>query len=366
MRLTELALEAWASARAQKVPTVLVALIVAATCATTLLTVGRAAAAETEVAATLESAGSRHLVITDAKTQGFLSATVVAQAVTLSGVERAVGLTAAVDAVNARIGDGGERVPTWLLVGDVPSAAELVSGRWPHPGEALVSASARRLLGLDEPVGAVATIGSRGRAIYPIVGEFRAKSPYADIADGVLVAAPSNTTAWRLDVVTTTAAEIPETQDALLTLLHRMDPSDVEIESPQELAAVQADVLGNLARYNRSLALLVLGAGAVLTAIVTLADVLLHRAEIGRRRALGAARWVIIVLLVLRAAIGAVLGVVFGAIAATLLVARLGQRPDWRFTAATAVLSLLAGALATMVPAVGASRQDPVRVLRIP
>ena len=227
MRIGELALEAWTSARAQKVPTILVALLVAVMCATTQLTVGRAAAAQGQVAARLESAGSRHLVITDARQRDFLTAAVVSQTAGLSGVERAVGFTAAVDTTNSAIGAGGTRVPAWLVVGDLRATVTLTAGRWPNPGEALVSGTAQAALGLDVPVGAITTVSSAGVPVtYPVVGAFVARDPYSDLETGAVVAAPARTIAHRLDVITTAAAQATITQSAVLALLGRAEPSD--------------------------------------------------------------------------------------------------------------------------------------------
>lgn len=60
-----LAREVAATAVAQRVSTMMVAFLAAAMCVTTLLTVGRAAAAEQQVAARLDAAGSRTLTVTD-------------------------------------------------------------------------------------------------------------------------------------------------------------------------------------------------------------------------------------------------------------------------------------------------------------
>ncbi len=365
MRVRELLAEAWASARAQRVPTILVAALVAAMCATTLLTVGRAAAAQGDIAARLDDAGSRHLVVTDVHQRGFLTAPVVDQVAGLSSVERAVGLASAVDTTNVAVGIGGTRVPTWLVVGDLHAVVRLTAGRWPNPGEALVSAAGQAALGLDAPVGAVTTTTGVTTS-YPVVGAFASRSPYQDLEAGVVVAAPDGAGARRLDVVATTAAQADATQTAVLALLARSDPADLQVESPATLAQIQADVLGDLARYHRSLAALVLLAGALLVAVVALADVLVHRTEIGRRRALGAPRWALMGILVGRSLVAALAGATVGTLAAVAVVLRSGQRPDIAFTLATAVLAVLAASVATAVPALVAARQDPVRVLRTP
>lgn len=367
MRLRELAAEAWASARAQKVPTILVAVLVAAMCATTLLTVGRAAAAQEQVAARLDDAGSRRLVVTDARNQDFLTAAVVDQAAGLSNVERAIGLAAPVDTINGTIGPGGARVATWLVVGDLHAAVTLTGGRWPRSGEALVSSAAQADLGLDAAIGAVTTTSTTATSdIYPIVGSFSARDPYTDLDAGIVVAAPEGTTAHRLDVVAVSAAEAHSMQATVLDLLARADPADLNVQSPTTLAEIQSEVLGDLVRYNRSLTILVLLTGASLVAVVALADVLLHRADIGRRRALGAPRWALIWMLVSRSLIGALAGGVIGSLSAATLVLRNGQRPAVAYTLATVILALLSTGVATTVPALLAAHQDPVRVLRTP
>ncbi|HEY3549201.1 MAG TPA: FtsX-like permease family protein [Propionicimonas sp.] len=203
-------------------------------------------------------------------------------------------------------------------------------------------------------------------ASYPIVGEFTARDPYSDLDTGVVVAAPATTAAHRLDIVAATATQADVTQAAVLAVLARTDPSDLQVQSPASLAQIQAGVLGDLARYNRSLTILVLLAGALLVAVVALADVLIHRTEIGRRRALGAPRWALTSILIGRSLVGALAGAVLGVTSAAIVTIRMGQRPDVAFTVEIAVLAVLTTALATTIPALIAARQDPVRVLRTP
>ena len=365
MRLTEMLAEAWRSAWAAKVPTVLVAIVVAAMCVTTGLTVGRAAAAQATVGARLEDAGSRHLTVTDDRGIGFLSRDLVAQVDGLSVVERAVGLTAAADTVNHAVGPGGRRVPAWQVVGDLEAVVVLTHGRLPGPGEALVSATAQAALGLDAPAGAVTGVGGSA-STHAVVGAFAARPPFDHLDAGLVVRAPESTVARRIDVVATTPEAARAAQDATLAVLDRPDPRELTVTSPLSLAQIQADVLGDLARYNHTLVLMVLLAGAVLVAVVVMADVLVRSAELGRRRALGSPRWALVSILTVRSAVGAATGAVAGSAAATVVLLRSGTPADAGFTAATAVLALLAAVGATVPPAVLAAHQDPVRVLRTP
>ncbi len=70
-------------------------------------------------------------------------------------------------------------IPVWPVLGDPSDVGDLVRGRWPQVGEALVSSSKLRSLGLAEPVGYLASID--GLTQYPIVGAFESKSPLEDL-----------------------------------------------------------------------------------------------------------------------------------------------------------------------------------------
>lgn len=181
----------------------------------------------------------------------------------------------------------------------------------------------------------------------------------------MLIAAPAGVVARVLHVVATDAATVPSTQGAVLAILAR-PPTDLQVVSPVALAELQGEVMGDLARYGRGLLLAVLAAGALLTAVVVLADVLVHRADLGRRRALGAPRWVIVALVTGRVTLAATVGVVVGSVVTAVLLARTGQAPVPAFALGTAILAVLAAAVAALPPALAASHRDPVHVLRTP
>lgn len=125
-------------------------------------------------------------------------------------------------------------------------------------------------------------------------------------------------------------------------------------------------MIGDLAGYNRSLLLRVLGAGGLLTAIVVLADVLVRRTDLGRRRALGASRGVIVALVTTRTVVAAFLGAALGAIAGIVLASGYDAIPPRSFVAAVVVLALLTATLSAIPPSIYAAVRDPVRVLRTP
>ncbi|WP_162802012.1 ABC transporter permease [Ornithinimicrobium murale] len=366
MRFTSLLREALSTAWANKVPTALVAMLVAIMCATTLATVGRTAAAEQQVADRLDAAGSRLLVVTDTRGGDLLTPAVVQQTHELSVTERAVGVQIPVDVVNKVIGSGGTRVPAWIVHGDLSEVLRLTAGRWPGPGEALVAAQAQTALGMDDPVGAVELASSTAVGDYSVVGAFEPREPFGQYAAGLVIAAETAAVSDSLYVVVTDSSVASAAQSAVLGLVAPPDFDSVSVESPVALAELQAEVAADLGTFGRTLLLGVLGAGALLVAIVVLSDVLVRRKDLGRRRALGATRGTIVAMVIFRTLFPALLGAALGVGMGLWLASRFEASPPWEFTTGTAVLALLAAVASAVLPALYAATRDPVRVLRTP
>jgi len=345
---------------AQKAPTITVAVLVGAMCATPLVTVGRTEAAQVQIAERLEAAGSRHLRITDVNSIGFMTPSVVATAGGFDSVQVAIGIGSPIDVAPAHLGMGGTKVTAWPLVGDLGGAVDLVQGRWPQAGEAIVSATAQQMLGLDHPVGVVE---DRSGSQFAVVGSYAAESPFEQFAEGVIIV-DDRVAVRSLDIITTTAATAPPTQVAVLALLARPDPSDLNVESPETLAQIQASVTSDVGNYGRGLLLLVLAGGSALVAVVALADVLLRRKDLGRRRALGATRALLVVLVVARTGLAGLGGALLATGITSAAMSRTGDIPALDFTAGTVILAVLTAAVAAVPPAILAAFQDPVRVLR--
>ncbi len=363
MRPLELLRESWASALAQKIPTFMVAALAAAMCLTTLLTVGRTASAQADVLAALEGAGSRTLQIVDSSDSALLSPAVVDATASLSGVERSLARTSATDTYSASVGPGSTKIPTWQARGDLTGVVTLTAGRWPHAGEALVSTRTAHALGLDAAVGAL--VDDNGRE-HPIVGAYTARTSFTDLDAGALTPATDDAVLRILDVITTTADQAGPVQSSVLQLIAAPDPTALKVSSPTTLANLQDQITSDVAAFGAGLLLLVLAAGAILTTLVVLADTLVRRKDLGRRRALGASRTAIITLVTTRTVLPAAIGALAGTLAGLLLVTRMGATPPITFCAGTAVLALLTAALAALAPAVIAAYRDPVAVLRTP
>lgn len=363
MRLRALLREALAAGWASKVPTALVAVVVAAMCFVALSTVGKAAANEDQIRQRLETAGARQLSVTDTGEDGFINPRTLGVISDLSSVDLVAGIGTPHDGTNGSIGAGGARVAVFPIAGDFSQVGRLVRGRWPQPGEALVTAEAQRRLHLAEPVGFVQ---AADKTSYPVVGAIEVVSPFEDMAQSIVVNAADVQQIRQVRVVISSIQEVSAAQKAILSILAPADPRHVSVESPAGLADIAQELGGQLAGFGRSLLLLILGVGAFFVATVVLSDVLVRRRDLGRRRTLGATRADLTSIVVLRTIGPAIAGAAVGCSLALVLNARSGYPTPIEFAAAVAVLAALTAALAALPPAIYASRRDPVNVMRTP
>ncbi|GFZ99283.1 FtsX-like permease family protein [Nesterenkonia alkaliphila] len=368
MRLPSLLREAAKTAWATKVPSALILLLVTVMCAATLATVGRTAAAEAQLYERLDSAGARVLTVTEPShdSHELINPSTIAMTAGLSSTERALGTITAIDVVNGAVGEGGERVPAWGVYGDLEQVAVLESGRWPQPGEALVSAEGMERLNLDAPTGWVAPTSVDAAEDWAVVGTFRPRPPFGDYAAGIIYPLSEEAAVTTLHVVLHDANLAGAAQSAVLQLLDPPAPDHLTVQSPLSMAQLQEELTGDFTTFGRTMLLGVLAGGAFLVAIVVLADVLVRRKDLGRRRALGASRGVIIALVVLRTAIPAMAGAAAGITAGVAAARAFDAYPPWDFAAGTAVLAVLAACVSAVLPAVYAATRDPVAVLRTP
>jgi len=363
VRLLEFLRESLAAAWASKVPSALVAVVVAATCFVALSTVGKTAANEEQIRLRLEAAGARLLSVTDTRESEFINPRTLGLIRGLTGVDVATGVGVARDVTNGRIGPGGTRVAAFPVDANLSQIGRLVRGRWARPGEALVTPDAQRRLGMVEPVGFVQSSDKTG---YPVVGAIEMVSPFDDMARSIIINTTGAAQVRELRVVITSIADVNATQKAILSILAPADPQNVQIESPSGLADTAQDLGGQLAGFGRSLLLLILGVGACFVATVVLSDVLVRRRDLGRRRTLGATRADLTGLVVLRTTVPAITGATVGSALALALNASSGYPTPVNFGIAVATLASLAAALAAAPPAVYAAWRDPVNVMRTP
>lgn len=365
MRLIGLVAEAARVARSQPVPSAVTMLIVGAVCAVILATTGQTVAAERQVLAQIDEAGTRSIVITDPQGAAGLTQEAVTRIGSLSTVEWVFGLGPAFDVRPVGV-PGGRPAPARVLYGEVPTAISLFA--WDRePGTVVVGTEAQAVMGLQLPAGGVAAAEGAGLAV---VGRFEADDPVAFLNRSLLVATdPSDPSAVVRSIYV--LAESPEVvasvTQAVLAVLGPEDPNLVVVQTSEDLARIRAAVQGELGEYGRDLVLSVLGAGLVLVSLNMHGATTSRRRDFGRRRALGAGRGTIMGLVTLQTAVTGSLGALLGSAIGSGIAWRLtGDAPDPTFVLAVAVLAVLAAVTAALPPAVVAARRDPVRVLRVP
>lgn len=363
MRVRELVRETAVAAWALKVSSTAIALVAAIVCLASLLTVGRAAAADSQLATRLEEAGSRSFTVVDVQNMKFLNSDVVAAINGLSVVERAYGFSVAQDVVNTAIGPGGEQAPARIIIGDLNEVVRLTEGRWPNPGEAIVTAEAQSTLGLLEPFGSVTFLGSKVQV--PVVGRFEA-TVSLDGVSSVLIRGNPAEPVQVMQAVVDDHGHVEAAMRHARSIIAAANPNLVRIETPVSIAELAESVSGDLAGYSTSILYGVLGIGAIICVLVVFSDALSRRSDLGRRMALGASRSVIMGYTIGRTVLPALIGIALGCAVGFLATVKLGHPAPWSFTAGVAILTLIVTTLSAIPGALWAAHQDPVAVLRIP
>lgn len=363
MTLRMLLREAVISARVALVPTTLVMLVVAAMCLAAVVTVGRQAAAEAAVEERLASPAARTLTINDTGASGALTPAVVASMSKIAGVQAVIARRSPVDAVNGALGQGSPRVAVTQILGTPQTGIRVTEGRRPDVGEVVISETTRQSLGLDQAAGYLQ--GSDGQQ-WAIVGTFTTLPPFEDLEDLAIAGAdPTSVTPTRqVQVTAAHRDQVNQVTQAALAVA-AADPQRTQIDRPAALNENNQAISGQLAGLGRSLLLLILGTGAFLVAIVILADTLIRRRDLGRRRTLGITRPDLVTLVTLRTSLPALLGATLGTVTGAALIRPTGAVP-LDFCAAVATLALTTAIIATLPPAIYASSRDPVEVLRTP
>ena len=355
-------------AKSQMVGSVVAAAIAAAVCGVIIATTGQTALSEQQVLSRVDDAGTRSITVTDVNGDAGIVASAVDRLAGLQDVESVIGLSVARDAENLALGDAGTPVPARRYYGELPPGgrANIAPLEPPLVGEALAGQEAVRLLGLSQPVGTVA-VGAN--EVAAVVGVYVAEGPLKFLENSVLVrGGPSETTALKsIHVITRRPQDVAPVTEAVRSLLGASEPGSIRFDTSETLANIRAAVAGDLGRFGRQLVAIVLGVGLVLIGLNVYGSVTSRRRDFGRRRVLGATRPTIVTIVVVQTLVPAVLGAALGsAVGIGLVHGWAGQAPPPPFVLATAVLTVLISALASVAPALVAAFRDPIRVLRVP
>lgn len=353
--------EAAASAWAQPVASLVSIVIVAAMCASVLLTTGRTVGAEDAVLSTIDSTGTRSIVVR-AETASGLDSTVLDRLANVDGIEAALAFGPATD-TRATAFAGGAPVPVRTLWGDglldARHAPEHISPAWASP-------TALDELGLLDGTGSVATNDGRD---YSVVAEL-AVPDYLAFLEPLVVAPQPDDRIGPVSVLVV-IADTPDLVGAVASatgsLLAVDDPTTVSLATSEGIAQLRAIIEGQLGTFGRELVLVIFGISALLVAAILYGFTMLRRKDYGRRRALGATRTLIVTLVLLQMTMVAIVGAALGTGAALATLTATGDPlPGTDFAGAVAILAVTVAVIAALLPAIVAARRDPIRELRVP
>lgn len=304
----------------------------------------------------VDSAGARIITVLSLA-EPSIPDSAIARIVSIEGVDWVVGLGPVSD-VSLTL-PAGSPTPFRRLV---QAGAPIEFDSFEDRRGVFVSQKSAQRLGVSGPYGRVGPIG------LDIVGWFHAHGAIASLNPfALLPEAPTGESLDRLIVATSEVAYTEAVAGAIRPLLGVNPTAEVSVQTSDILLAAHETVESEVARRDRQLVLAALVTAMILAAIVVFAGTANASRDFGRRRALGATRSQLTVLVLLATFWPALAGVLVGTLAGMITLAtRLGHIPSWRFPTAIGILTLVTLTIAAGLPAVVASRRDPLRVLRVP
>lgn len=361
-RAAALMREAVLTAKSQPAGSIVSIIMIAGMCAAVLLTTGRTVGAEQSVLGSIDSAGTRSIVVR-AEPDAGLTSDVLDRIGNIKGIEWAGGFGTITDVQNTAI-PGGTKVPLRLAWGHSLGPLGIASVA-PTGDSVYASTDALTQLGFESPAGGVAN----ATAAYSVVGTASVPS-YLGFLEPVLLAPQLDSEPGAMSVLVV-VAETPNlvapVSEAILSVLAVDDSSKITLETSESLATLRALIEGQLGEFGRSLTLVIFGITAALTAAILYGLVLLRRKDFGRRRALGASQRLIAILLLTQMSILSTIGAGIGCATALIILTASGDPlPGADYTWGVAILATFVGTAAALTPALAAARRDPLTELRVP
>lgn len=358
--------ESLQTAWAQPVASVVTIVMVAGMCATVLLTTGRTVGAEQSVLGSIDSAGTRSIVIRAEPDSGLTTA-VLDRIANMDGIEWAGAFGPATDATNAAVPEGA-KVPFRLAWGTQLETLGIPAKQPVENHTAWASSMGLSQFGMPDATGGFVD-GSgddyavAGRIVTPEYLSFL--EPFVVVPQTRDVESPAPVSV--LVVIASRPDLVAPVSQAVQSVLAVDDITKVTLATSEQLATLRALVEGQLGSFGRSLVLVIFALTAVLVAAILYGLVMLRRKDFGRRRALGASQGFIIALLLIQVAALALVGAVIGSAGAAIGLAASGDPlPGIEFFVAVGVLALSVGTIAAVLPAIAAARRDPLTELRVP
>lgn len=362
-------------ALAQPVSTATAAVVLAIVCFVILATTGQSAASEQRVISRIDGAGTRLIAVSDDGGRAGMQADGVAVVAGLSDVSWAFGLGAVTDVQNARLPTDERGIAARALYGEWPPELLPVQGRLPRaPGEALAGRDAVAALHLADGAGTVQARPAFGTAApgtpgTPVVGVFEASGPLGSLNNSVLIAAepaPGDPLRY-VYVMAEGVGAVEQLGEAITAALPAVQQAGMTVETPEGALALRSVIAGEIGAGSRQTMALVLAVGLAIVTVTMLGAVSAKRRDFGRRRALGATRSALVVLVLVQTAVAAVAGIALGVAAGLVMVDRVsGTLPSSAFVLGVVGLTGLVALIGAVPPALAAAYRDPLRILRVP
>ncbi|MDO5533066.1 MAG: hypothetical protein Q4F65_00240 [Propionibacteriaceae bacterium] len=349
---------------AQRVATALTFLLVSGMAATVILTSGRTAAAEREVLSSFDDLGTRAVVVR-AEPEAGIDFGVVERLSHMEAVEWIGAFGPARDVQNAATDSGVSvavrtvHATTLAPLGMEDSLADTC----------YASPQALESLGLPEVAG---HLSAQGDPVCDLGGTLVTPAALSDFEPLVLVA-PSEQRSHRGEqvalvvLVVTEPAQVGAVASLVPQVIGPDDPSGISVAASLDIARLRGLVQGQLGGFGRGLTLTLMGVLTLLVGAALFGFVMIRRKDFGRRRALGASRAHVVILVTLNTLMIALPAGVAGACASLLVLLFRGEPlPGPDFVAAVVILATASAGLGALPPSIVAARRDPLTELRVP
>lgn len=364
-RLLALVREALAVGRSQPVATLLTLVVVAGMVASVLLTTGRTVGSEQSVLSSIDSAGTRAVVLR-AEPDAGLTTEVLARLEHVEGISWMGAFGPAVDVVNSRI-EGGNPVASRALWTAAPEVLGLPT-QSPIPNRgAWASEEALDRLGMPNPAGG---LSSSAGGDFAVMGTLETPDYLRFLEPLIVVPHQLSDGVQPVTILVVIAASpdlVAPIAEVVLSIAGASDPTKISLTTSEGLAQLRDLIEDQLGTYGRGLILIVFGVSALLVGVILYGLVILRRKDFGRRRALGASQKLIVALLLTQVATTAVIGVIGGSLVAVLALVAIGDPlPGLGFVLGVNVLAVAVATAAALLPALLAARREPIEELRVP
>lgn len=357
--------ESWASGKSMPVAFAVTFVVVTAMVIAIMVTTGRVVGAERQVLTTIDSAGTRTIVVRAEKNAGLTTA-VLGRLNNIAGIAWIGAFGEAADTSNLHSPDGNRVATRSLYTTDMAQ----LGIRFPNEmfgDEVYLSELAMKRLGLLEGAGAV--VDDAGRS-YSVKGKLQTPAFLQELEPLALVPQAEITAEQEiamLIVVADTPSLVASIGETVTSVLDVQDMSQVYIETSAAYAELREIIEGQLATAGRTMVVFITLLSATLVSLLLFGLVMLRRKDYGRRRALGASQGLIIKLVTLQTLLPALGGAICGTlISLTLLIVWRDPLPDIMFCLAVIVLALCTAFVAAIVPALYAANRQPLQELRVP